>query len=168
MPEELRELVQAVQNPNYDRRRKVGEDSVEIYKAGRRFLLGFYGDSHPMLSGLPCTAKFVDNGQRIHGAVLVKLLAGSSKVVTPKTLDDISAVTEVGTKQTLEQLLADGVVTIEEVSAAQKIIRARLDKEEEERQKEREAKKLAKQQESIPLTGITGSVAPSGSVEGAQ
>jgi len=155
MKKELRELKVNVTNPNYDRRRKYGEDATEKYKAGIRFLLRYHGPNEhfPALEGLPDTVLFKKTS--ISDPTLVKLLYASSAVVPPATFADVLLIHGISADPTLEQLLSDGVVTIAQVEEAQLKVSKRYDEEEARREKEEEEKRaarLAAKQEQQPAT----------------
>lgn len=128
---ELRELREDVENPRYDKRRKFGEDSFPVFKAGTRFLLTYHLDGK--CTGLPKTAQLVDrdidnNEIIVTGGTLVKLFYASSRVVEPTTINDLVAIYDVSRTAILDELLKAGLVSIEGVDQVCGVIRERQQK----------------------------------------
>jgi hypothetical protein len=150
MNRELRELREDVDNDGFDKRRKFGEDSFPIFKAGTRFLLVFHEDGK--CAGLPKIAQLVDRDLDnkeiiVSGGKLVKLFYASSREVTPRSIDDLVATHEVSRKSILDELLTQGRITIVDVDQACMAIR------------ERQRQKKTKSSEPTP-TDITSTNTP--------
>ena len=131
MKQELRELQETVQNDKYDKRRKFGEDSFQVFKAGTRFLLFFHEDGK--MQGLPKKAQLVErdsenNEVNVTGGTLLKLFYASSREVTPRSIDDLVATHGISRKAILDELLGQGRVTIVDVDQACLVIRERQQK----------------------------------------
>jgi hypothetical protein len=144
MNPELRMLKIAVPNPGYDKRRKSGPASVEMFDQGERFVLEYYPSNHGVLSDLPATATFVGpKSMIVVDSIAVRLLFASSCIAVPTTFDDLLALNKVDAYDTIKQLLEDGALTIPQITKAHLKILKRL---EEEKAK------------STPSTPVSGSV----------
>jgi hypothetical protein len=121
-----------VENPRYDKRRKFGEDSFPVFKAGTRFLLSYHTDGK--YAGLPKEALLVDrdidnNQIVVSGGIMPKMFYASSREVTPRTIADLVAIHDVGRKAILDELLSAGRITVVDVDQACLVIRERQQKE---------------------------------------
>jgi hypothetical protein len=133
MKQQLRELREDVENDKYDKRRKFGEDSFPVFKAGTRFLLNFHKEGSKM-EGMAKEAQLVDrdtdnNEIIVTGGKLVKLFYASSREVAPNSIADLMAMHTVAAEPLLDILLEQGRITIMDVDQACVVVRDRQTKE---------------------------------------
>lgn len=131
---ELRELIEAIENSHYDRRRKTGEDSFATFSTGTRFILEYH-DEHSPLAGFAKKVTLVQSNVQVNHTLLVKLFYASSRVVEPKTVEDLTRIHGIAPKFALEELLSTGRVKVADIDKAMATVNIRFLKEMEDQLK---------------------------------